>query len=694
MFYCTFRLFLCAFRKVSRAIQCAQCKSILEERCLSDLTEYHVISQTEEVHCVVTPDFLHSHIVDDIPNDPYCTPGFISAFRMLSPIREPVYTATARTVSGSLAEMERAIGDALFAGYVGYNGRAPGGPVRKEEISDTTDRNKSGGDARHTLVAYFEIIELASILFVDQETANLAVRIFRHTASNTSLRNRNVESLATAAFLAAVDRRCWEYQQWLKSSQKDVASAAPSAPPDVAPSEAKSATVDTRATGETGEAGATGETEARPMWPVAPRRVTVEEVATASNLEISEIQRNLKVVNESLRKQRPEHSSSITTHMPKFCKKLDLPDHTRRLAIAIVENATKLDLCKRRHPVSISAAAIYLACQLDGVRRTQAETCKAAKLTEVTLRKVYKELNRRRTALIPDWFGKDGEGGADKPQATTAQAGWNPDSVSGMGKRPGSSIDQLSINGKGGARKGGVVGGAVDEMDCASLVPPPLPPGFEMKERTAAAPISNEIKAALGSASDKPEDGTAMGGDDKALMAIMNMPAMKAFVNAFSMVPQMMMPPPPPPPPPLPPPPPPPPLPPSLEGPLPDPIEVEKSAKETAKTSVDAAGSCMAATAVNRDGDGAGAVPGAGAGTSNGGNANAIADFQSMVKSMAMKAFQEAMQEQMKAAANAPNGVLNGSVSGAGGDKDGGGDAGQHVEDGDKDQAKKDKDAS
>ncbi|CAN7108319.1 unnamed protein product [Brassica rapa subsp. narinosa] len=50
--------------------------------------------------------------------------------------------------------------------------------------------------------------------------------------------------------------------------------------------------------------------------------------------------------------------------------------------------------CTRRNPISISAAAIYLACQLEDKRKTQAEICKITGLTEVTLRKVYKELLR------------------------------------------------------------------------------------------------------------------------------------------------------------------------------------------------------------------------------------------------------------------------------------------------------------
>ena len=49
----------------------------------------------------------------------------------------------------------------------------------------------------------------------------------------------------------------------------------------------------------------------------------------------------------------------------------------------------------------LSAAAIYLACQLEDKRKTQAEICKVTGLTEVTLRKVYKELLENWDDLLP-----------------------------------------------------------------------------------------------------------------------------------------------------------------------------------------------------------------------------------------------------------------------------------------------------
>ncbi|RZS13640.1 hypothetical protein BHM03_00045249 [Ensete ventricosum] len=74
---------------------------------------------------------------------------------------------------------------------------------------------------------------------------------------------------------------------------------------------------------------------------------------------------------------------------------------SQELAAHIGEVVVNKCFCTRRNPISISAAAIYLACQLEDKRKTQAEICKVTGLTEVTLRKVYKELLENWDDLLP-----------------------------------------------------------------------------------------------------------------------------------------------------------------------------------------------------------------------------------------------------------------------------------------------------
>lgn len=53
------------------------------------------------------------------------------------------------------------------------------------------------------------------------------------------------------------------------------------------------------------------------------------------------------------------------------------------LATHIGEVVLNKCFCTRRNPISISAAAIYLSCQLEDKKRTQTEICKTTGLTEV-----------------------------------------------------------------------------------------------------------------------------------------------------------------------------------------------------------------------------------------------------------------------------------------------------------------------
>ncbi|XVE82649.1 hypothetical protein DITRI_Ditri16bG0022900 [Diplodiscus trichospermus] len=58
------------------------------------------------------------------------------------------------------------------------------------------------------------------------------------------------------------------------------------------------------------------------------------------------------------------------------------------LATHIGEVVINECFCSCRNPIGISAAAIYLACQLEDKCKSQAEICKVTGLTDVTLRKV------------------------------------------------------------------------------------------------------------------------------------------------------------------------------------------------------------------------------------------------------------------------------------------------------------------
>uniref|UniRef100_A0ACD5XHN2 Uncharacterized protein n=1 Tax=Avena sativa TaxID=4498 RepID=A0ACD5XHN2_AVESA len=190
-----------------------------------------------------------------------------------------------------------------------------------------------------SLRAYLQIVDVASILRLDRDIADHAFELFKDCSTATCLRNRSVEALATAALVQAIR-------------------------------------------------------EAR-----EPR--TLQEISTASNLPQKEIGKYIKILGEALKLSQPLNSNSIAVHMPRFCNLLQLNKSAQELAAHIGEVVVNKCFCTRRNPISISAAAIYLACQLEDKRKTQAEICKVTGLTEVTLRKVYKELLENWDDLLP-----------------------------------------------------------------------------------------------------------------------------------------------------------------------------------------------------------------------------------------------------------------------------------------------------
>ncbi|KAJ9561879.1 hypothetical protein OSB04_007039 [Centaurea solstitialis] len=210
-----------------------------------------------------------------------------------------------------------------------------------ERVLETTSSSSASGPSVvvDNLRAYLQIIDVASILGLDCDISDHAFQLFRDCSSATCLRNRSVEALATAALVQAI-----------REAQE-------------------------------------------------PR--TLQEISLAANLPQKEIGKYIKILGEALQLSQPLNSNSISVHMPRFCTLLQLNKSAQELATHIGEVVINKCFCTRRNPISISAAAIYLASQLEDKRKTQAEICKVTGLTEVTLRKVYKELLENWDDLLP-----------------------------------------------------------------------------------------------------------------------------------------------------------------------------------------------------------------------------------------------------------------------------------------------------
>jgi transcription initiation factor TFIIB len=65
---------------------------------------------------------------------------------------------------------------------------------------------------------------------------------------------------------------------------------------------------------------------------------------------------------------------------------------TQRRAIEVINMAKEKGIVAGKDPMGLAAAAIYVACVLEGEKKTQKEIAEVANVTEVTVRNRYKGL--------------------------------------------------------------------------------------------------------------------------------------------------------------------------------------------------------------------------------------------------------------------------------------------------------------
>jgi transcription initiation factor TFIIB len=117
---------------------------------------------------------------------------------------------------------------------------------------------------------------------------------------------------------------------------------------------------------------------------------TLDEIGEISRVSRKEIGRTYSSISRELGlKLIP---TSPIDYVPRLCSALNLHGEVQSRIIGILEEASEKGLITGRDPVSMAAAAIYIASILCNERRTQSEIAKVAGVTEVTIRNRYKEM--------------------------------------------------------------------------------------------------------------------------------------------------------------------------------------------------------------------------------------------------------------------------------------------------------------
>jgi transcription initiation factor TFIIB len=129
-------------------------------------------------------------------------------------------------------------------------------------------------------------------------------------------------------------------------------------------------------------------------WKV-PR--TLDEISDFTNLENSKAR---KKVGKSFRFLVHALNLSFSPplpvdYMPRYANELDLDKDVREQTLELLKRSTKAGFTVGKNPLSVVAAAIYLAGKMCGKRKKQHEIVEAIGVTEVSIRNRYKEMEKK-----------------------------------------------------------------------------------------------------------------------------------------------------------------------------------------------------------------------------------------------------------------------------------------------------------
>jgi len=117
---------------------------------------------------------------------------------------------------------------------------------------------------------------------------------------------------------------------------------------------------------------------------------TLKEVSNASYVKRKDIARCYRLLLRELNLKMPV--ANPINSVPKIASKININEKTQQTAIKLLHSAEENKLTAGKDPQGMAAAAIYIACVLEGEKKTQKQIAEAAGVTEVTVRNRYKGL--------------------------------------------------------------------------------------------------------------------------------------------------------------------------------------------------------------------------------------------------------------------------------------------------------------
>ncbi len=117
---------------------------------------------------------------------------------------------------------------------------------------------------------------------------------------------------------------------------------------------------------------------------------TLEEMTEVTKYSKKEIGKSYRVIARDLGIHLPPVNAM--DYVPRFTSLLGLPGTVGTKAVEILRLVINEGMGSGKGPAGIAAAAVYTACVLEDVRRTQKDISRITGVTEVTVRNRYKDI--------------------------------------------------------------------------------------------------------------------------------------------------------------------------------------------------------------------------------------------------------------------------------------------------------------
>ncbi|HKU49895.1 MAG TPA: transcription initiation factor IIB [Nitrososphaera sp.] len=125
---------------------------------------------------------------------------------------------------------------------------------------------------------------------------------------------------------------------------------------------------------------------------------TLDDVAASSDVKPKDVGRSYRVLVSNMELQVPMLEPS--KYVVKVANNTKISERTKRKAVAIIIEAQRRGVSVGKDPMGIAASVLYIAGQVTGEYKTQAEIAKAAGVTEITVRNRARELKARLGRMV------------------------------------------------------------------------------------------------------------------------------------------------------------------------------------------------------------------------------------------------------------------------------------------------------